>query len=354
MFKKFTGLLLALVMAIPFTGTFAIAAGSSGQEGLPSLGDKNAIIEILQYIEPDKASFGLDSVEFGDLEVGNKICAYEYTEDGLVDLYFTFPLLYNDNIVALATEVENGNFQISTALASNLNDSGKTDVSLIYDSEGVYLFDGSEFTLLGKSMIEVSSRQSVSAVEPTIGNIVKLSSLEVTEPLGYYPVAENRADTSWSCPVGYVRQGSGSNICWAATIACISNYVNGTLLRAVDVAKRFYGEDDYDQSASHRTCEILMQNVYDLDYTYKNQIPSDNVILENLKDDFPLYGSFLWAKGSHAVTIYGINIQSGYISVMDPEFGAATAYYSYDNGYSYISDYSGVSLSLDCAICHSW
>ncbi|MDF2945025.1 MAG: hypothetical protein K0S01_3883 [Herbinix sp.] len=45
------------------------------------------------------------------------------------------------------------------------------------------------------------------------------------------------------------------------------------------------------------------------------------------------------------MVIYGMNIIGGYISIMDPEYGFASAV-SNGTTYKYTSLYSGVSLSL--------
>ena len=81
--------------------------------------------------------------------------------------------------------------------------------------------------------------------------------------------------------------------------------------------------------------------------------PSDSALVTNISNGYPVFGIFGWLSGYHAVTIYGINAITGYISVMDPEFGVTTALHN-GTSYVYTSSYSGVNLILDSGICHSW
>lgn len=143
----------------------------------------------------------------------------------------------------------------------------------------------------------------------------------------------------------------GSNICWAATIACINNYVHGTSLTAIQVAKTYYGEN-YNKSFSTSSSAGVMRAHYNLLYQYYARVPSSNIILSNIQSGYPIYGRFVHSSGGHAVTIYGVNLISGYITVMDPEFGSTICYYS--NGiYSYTGR-SGAKLKLTEAICYIW
>ncbi len=83
-------------------------------------------------------------IEFSDLYIGDKIQAYEYVESGFEELYSAYPLLYNDELVALAFEVDEGCCQISTDLAAKIDDASVSKLSLVYDLSSIYLFDGTE------------------------------------------------------------------------------------------------------------------------------------------------------------------------------------------------------------------
>lgn len=142
-------------------------------------------------------------------------------------------------------------------------------------------------------------------------------------------------------------------MCWAAAIACIVNCVSNKNLTAKDVAVREYGSTNYDQGMTTANSAKVLRNTYKLDYTYLNHAPSETVILENIQTGYPLYGSFIGDHVSHAATIFGINVVSGYITVMDPMFGSATAYHSSD-GFSYVNTAMGKTITLDKTICSVW
>ena len=97
-----------------------------------------------------------------------------------------------------------------------------------------------------------------------------------------------------------------------------------------------------------------MLEEYGIDYTYSNQVPSDGIIFDNIYNGYPVQATFEWSNGYHDVVIYGINTIGGYLYIMDPEFGFCEATYDLSAGYTYVSGYSGVTLTLDRATCKYW
>jgi hypothetical protein len=354
--RKLASLMLSLAMVVQATGATALAADSA-QEAILSNAEQDSIVSVLQFVEHSKGNFKLEDVEFSGLYVGTRIQAYEYVESGFEEIYSAFPLLYNNELVALAIEVENGNYQISSGLAAKIDDTGISNFSLVYDSHAVYLYDGEDFTFLSESSIEIPSRLEIEDNVAKNSRIsLDLCNLNQSVSLRYFPEPESRIANYYECPVEYVPQGYKTKLCWAATIACISNYVKGTELTADEIAIAENGEVDYQNyTMAPRATASLMRSVYKLNYTYKAQAPSDNVILRNIKTDYPLYSVFQVdsATNTHAATIYGVNVISGFIMVMDPEFGSVTAN---TNGYTYtyISEISGAKLTLDEGICYTW
>lgn len=352
--KKLMSLMLTLALTLGIFPITGIAAETN--EFTASAGEREAITATLQYVEEDKNAFNLDEVEFGSLFIGNRIYAYEYTETGLDELYVTFPIFYNGEILALATKVSENNFQVSANLASELNMFRNSNVALVYDSDAVYVFDGDGFSLLKESSVTSSYRQSFQNgySDMSMGNI-KLCDLKKSVELNYTPSASARAQTYFSCPVKYVPQGAKTDLCWAATIACIVNYVKNRNLTAKDVAIAECGSSDYDDynvGKSTSECDDILQK-YGLNYTYLNHAASDLAILENIQTGYPLYGSFGNDHRSHAGTIYGINIVSGYITVMDPLMGSTTAL-SKNGDYTYFNTDMGENISLEKTVCYIW
>lgn len=350
--KKLLTLVLTFALLLGIFPTTGIAAETN--EFTPSVSEIAAITATLQYVEEDKNAFNLDEVDFSNLFIGNKIYAYEYTENILDELYYAFPIFYNGRIIALATKVSEDNFQIAVNLVSELNKIRSSNIALVYDSDAVYVFNGDSFSLLNTSPVTISYRQSFQNGYPDMSmENIKLCDLKTSVELNYAPSASPRAQTYFSCPVKYVPQGTGTEMCWAATIACIVNYVKSRSLTAKDVAVAEYGSVNYNQGMSTANCATVLQDTYNLNYTYINHAPSDLAILENIQTGYPLYGSFGNDHRSHAGTIFGINIVSGYITVMDPMMGSTTAL-SKNGEYTYFNTVIGENISLEKAICSVW
>lgn len=334
---------------------FALSSNAFAASSIAPGETRAAIVTALQNMESDKEAFGLGDVEFSDLYIGDQLHSYEYVETGFEELNSAFPLFYNGKLVALAFNVGAGNFQISSALVAELNNVAVSEIALVYDAHSVYLFDGMNFILLGKSGEEISYRQSFADGFPNMaGTDLKLCNLNESQKVEYAPAPSVREQTYWSCNVKYVPQGDYDFICWAATVACINNCVNRTNLNAVDVAQKYYGPMDFNYTLEPGKCATFMKNTYKLNYTFKDEVPSDLAMLTNIKNGKPMYGSFRTSNGTgHATTIYGINIVSGYITIMDPTFGSTTAY-SKNDEYTYYHVYAACTATLTRAICATW
>ena len=143
--------------------------------------------------------------------------------------------------------------------------------------------------------------------------------------------------------VSVVSQLPYSNICWAASVACIGNYLTSSSYTAVDVAKTVYGTN-FNQTASAETALGALKNIYGVGYTYHVSVPSDDTIYNNLSKGYPIYSLWSYSSGNHATVIRGV-LTNSYVMVMDPEFGFTTAWKN-SGVYSYVSGYSGVTLEL--------
>lgn len=166
-------------------------------------------------------------------------------------------------------------------------------------------------------------------------------------------------ETTYKCNVTNVLQGN--LLCWAATTACIVNYVKDTNYDAQDVLVKCgdiatgpnYGMDRKDMP------KVFQR--YGMSYQYKNYVPTISIIEKNIKNDYPMFGSFYWGKsynnpeGGHSGTIYGCTTSNqdsslNCIYVMDPQYGAETAMYS-SGTYKYIAGSSGYAVWLISTSC---
>ena len=73
----------------------------------------------------------------------------------------------------------------------------------------------------------------------------------------------------------------------------------------------------------------------------------ENKIYQSICADYPVGGTFDVIGGAyHATVIFGVNVISGRIQVMDPEYGSTTATYSSNGVYTYVSSYANTTLEL--------
>lgn len=349
-------ILILLVIVIFFSKTIISEASEIVDDQMDTSIPIDAIREAVGFVVADKDSYGLSEVSFNNLQVTSAIPAYEYKDGELNLLREYYPISDGSQIIALATNVCNDKYTLETELAKRIDKIGYDDVALIYDSLGVYAFNGKDAVLLGYSGIDSSYRDTIdlssdffSVYKIPTADISKCTSLEYNDNNNSL-----RTQNYYSCGVSYVPQAPYSNLCWAATVACIKKYLSGIYLTAGDVSMAYF-DTNYVVNSTAYDSQVagFMQSNYSMSYTYGSSKPSDSAILSNISNGYPIYGSFTWSNGRHAATIYGVNATSGYISVMDPEFGASSATYN-GSTYTYVSSYSGVTLSLDRGICHSW
>ncbi len=97
-----------------------------------------------------------------------------------------------------------------------------------------------------------------------------------------------------------------------------------------------------------------MLEMYEVSYTYKNKILSSDILLRNIQGKYPVLATFRHDSSYHDVVIYGVNIMSGVTYIMDPEYGFCSSSNSSSNICTYVSGYSGVTLTLDSATCMYW
>lgn len=353
LFVKITSILLSLLFV--FLSTFSVCAVTSTESSI-----NNGIIEALQNAEYIKDELGLDSFDFSEITISNPIYTYEYTNQGLLENNLMYPLKVDDVLVAWAIPLDDSSdtkYQITTALIYETNSvlQDNTNFALIYDYEYCYLYDGSEFYQLAEVTHNVENRSVLNVDNVYMDDFdIQLTNIDESVCLNYSFNQNTRVQTYYECPVGYVTQNPSPYLCWAATIASIVNYKKGTSYTAVDVAKKHYGNTNYNRTLTIGEEDNILISDYLLLYLHKDKIPGDSVIGKNIINDYPVYATFKNSNGGyHAVVIFGINTISGYISVMDPLSGACSATIS-GSGYRYVSVNSGVTFTLECATCRYW
>ncbi|MCR5740377.1 MAG: hypothetical protein K6G43_11235 [Lachnospiraceae bacterium] len=325
------------------------------------------INDALNYVSYDKETFGLRNVDFSELEVPNPVNVYEYIDGEFIQSGAIYPIVYNGHIVATANSPIEGKFCIEVGLAHMLDELNANSISLIYDSEWAYVYTGRELLPLFKLEIEdvdesskyVSYRDTLEVDRQIDFSGIVVIDISNTYSLGYSEENYDNNRTYYSCNVSYVTQAPYNNLCWAATIACIKNYLSGTTLSAVSVNQQCLNTNVVlDVTMPLSNIAYFMQNNYSMSYTLGYSVPSGNALIANISGGYPIYGMFYWSNSSgsgyHGCTIYGVNPVSGYISVMNPSANAGPCT-AVSNGSTYVfTSPLGTTMQLQNAICHSW
>ena len=319
--------------------------------------DKAALFDVLDYVESQKELFGLGDVDFSELAIGNPISTYEYLETGLEECTPIYPLFYDGEVVAIAKCPEETYFQIDTGiLVGELNAVLNEPISLIYDSEGVHIFDGIECSTVTGRAIETTNRTSFAenfdALALSLADssselaTIELTSVNSCALLNYVPTTVYSTDSSTllECNVDVVLQGwqdeeakKSTEICWAASMACIINYETSTSYLATHVARMVaYQLDgnsaDYDKSRQWEDYPSYFE-YYDLSYKLDTSVIDEDTAYGYMANRHPIMVKFVRSdtevyEGSHAVVLCGINTTRDYIRIMDPFSGFTTAFHN--------------------------
>ena len=316
------------------------------------------VSKALQEAEELKSELGFSNINFKKLTFSDSIIAYDYTKDGFVYNSEFIPIKQENKLIGWVIKFSDDNntiYQFTDAFVDVIDDyvDDETKIAFIYDCNNCYVYDGNTLHMVAQSSVCMKSRSDITDLSEIDFSGIELGNYANTYTLQY--IANNinsRAQAYIYCNVSFVSQNPPSNICWAASAACIVNYLRGYSLTAETVARYRFGEN-YDHSINSTLMDDVL-NSYGLSYTYHGRVPSDSVIYSNIYRGFPIMATFLCSTGGHCVVVYGINITGGYITLMDPVSGFTRANYSSANGYTYYSAYSGMTLSFYNAACASW
>lgn len=311
-----------------------------------------------------KNLIGLDNVDFTSLYIAEGVNVYEYCETGFVKIAMLYPVLENNKIVTVSYTNDGEMYQFMTVLGTAIQNTGyNSGFAVVYDIDGCYLFDGNNFTLLLSSDNRIVSRKAVEEATITEKNTLRTVSLNIKRALSVEPMstsARGASDYKY-CNVKYVTENPDKKICWAASIAMISNCVKGTSLTAQDVAKRYYiGESNYDDYVEPTLIPDVMNSVYGLNYSLHRSQASEGVISTNINNGTPLYATFSLKeiiggtdRTNLACVIYGVNIIEGIIIVMDPRNGSVACHLN-NSKYILIRPDNGAKYTYSWTVCRTW
>lgn len=344
--KKTLSFLLAIVVII----TLSVPAFASSDSDINS-----AIVSAVNSYVSDMIGTDGALSNTNDISYMAAINAYEYVNGAFNKLDFElYPIIAGAQIVAYATVYESAEgltvAQITKGNTFQLS-IGSSAV-ILYDCTACYTFDGTYLRKNSENAIAIDYRDDLTQIALEDLNELVLSPVANATPIS---ISHRRSSIVYTCSVPIKSQlidangntVDSSDICWAASIASIGQYLVPTINKtAVEVAQYVFGSD-YNHGASTQVSLGALSGIYDVIYGYFAMSPTSSKIVSNLSAGYPMFGSFTYSDGRHAVVIYSINLTDGYIRVMDPQFGYQTCYLNSSGVYSYVSVASGVLLTAD-------
>lgn len=245
-------------------------------------------------------------------------------------------------------------YQITTNLVAEINDaiSDTTDVALVYDRIGCWLYNGEMLVCLRENSQINEQRASFEDAQNVFSlDQLELANMNVCSSLGYVSANNSRASVLLSCNVPYVHQ-TYDKTCWAATITCILRYTGNQTVTEEDVIRQQYGVLR-NRGITPDEAQALFRS-YGLAYTHRTAPTSGDTFIRNLQNEYPIYASFYVAgtvNQGHACTIYLYHIMSCYMQVMDPEYGGVhVPCPPSGQQYTYVSPYSNSTLVLSSIV----
>lgn len=344
-------LLMIIGIAMIINCSVSVSAETTSNYNIIEGDIKQDICVALRNIESQKSLFGLDTVDFESINIGEPVQTYEYVDNMFEECAMLYPLIYNDSIVLWAIEDSN-TYQFTSSLTNEINEEihDKQAFTIIYDKEKCYLFSEGSLTVLYEYGYDIEERSTLDTTD--IINGLELSSIENVASLGYKGISQRAGSIIYSCDVEHVAYQT--NLCWAASCAAISNCINDTNYDADDVSDIYWGEnitgDVYTEDIPDVLDKLEVNN-----YSYRASIPSEPVMINNFTANRPIYGSFYNNTNSlrHGCVIYGINVNPVMIYIMDP-IEEYLYIYNTNGSYSYYSASVGVRWIWDRACCYSW
>jgi len=348
--KKLLALLLTCCLLLPCTSYLAKAESN----------DKEAVIAAMRCIHPFKDEYGMGNVDFTTLKIGEAINVYDYINDTFVFSRIAYPLFSGNELVAILYNIGDSVYQVMNGMDELIKDIDCSEIAIVYDSDGCHVFDGEEFHQIYVANNPGTIKDCLATDAGTVLlDEIQVSDFTVSYDLGYTNVVTPRNGDSYILGVSYVTQNPYDNLCWAASIAAITNYKTGSSLTAVGVASTYFSskglpftDDDIDIT------EVASRFSYHLpymSYSLRYQVPTDAQIANNITAGNPILGSFevQAAGGWHDIVIRGYDTSLGQLYAIDPQTGFVLIP-KLSGWYRFVTGVTGDTLVLTRAICNSW
>lgn len=305
----------------------------------------------------------------GSLYIGAQIPSYRLGDEGNVELgdYESYLLFLNSEIIGIVDVVCNGNTvsqvtlgtKYANELQQNLLCRPNDPFAIIYLESGVYIkYLSSESAICIKTHSEGVTCEAISPISSaTIQYCAAGDEVEVLVP----PTITARAVYSKSIPITRVTNASTTccqaGLCWAASIAMMSNYYTGTNLSALSLHNAYgcLGNDYHtDEMNLIRSLNMTPSGPY---YTSTGPYPFSYSVLCNYIEantllllDFQDYDDGV----AHNVVAYGYyantSTSRSYFLYMDPNNGGLMSSFPTTAGATVYVSLDGHNYQVHCYI----
>ncbi len=268
----------------------------------------------------------LDTVKLGEPFVVNDI-----NMESQIEIYY-YPILDDSDRVIFLLSVVNTSYgwshSISEEWVSGLNTIGQiTPDFVFYKSEenlyaenqnNIYVVQGSDDVHIKFYSLKDYSEKKED-VYKTVDNFKEVDYYDCTNSFynvkaGYTPSFSSSTGSSKICALYNKKNQGNVALCWAASVATICNYRNGTNITPIQIANAMgVGIND---GASTLTSQKALKNngvTYNVLNANSSDLMSWSVLKSNINSKYPVYvvADAANSKMAHAVTVYGYTVAAG-------------------------------------------
>jgi len=367
--------LFLVVLLITFIPINAMAAETTIALKIPEGATKfvsENYKDIVEVVKDYKNEFNVSSYDLNNITLGKPYVIYNLDETQQDEIYY-YPILNSNSEIILTLCItgttEGWGLSISEEMSDELNSINYLSEEFIfYESADNIVAENSRgiINLSGKAnekcrVYEAKDfKEKRKIIADAISTFVKtdiskIKDLDINRKDKYTPSFSESTTTSKICSLHNNKgQGSYAN-CWAAAVATIVNYRNGTNITPTAVCDSL--GISYNDGGGIGESQLALSG-YDVSYNNLNyyQLPWSSVT-SNLDYKYPIYISAYSSSGDgHAVTVYGYRMigTSQYVvlwnSGLNGGVGGTQIVYYYSTGTTF--PYSNTtfiwSRSLSC------
>lgn len=329
--KKWISALLMSILCISQISISLQAAPVSSQPAIPESASEYAeahFDEAISVIDTYQKYYQVTSNDLDTADLGTPFIIYELGRTTQDEIYY-YPVLNSDGEIILLLSVmgttAGWNLSLSEEWVDGLQQIDEITPEYIFYKSGDNLYAENKekgVSIAGgiDSNINTFKNKSYSekmrAISNACNNFEKTNTSDIFSSRSnikatYTPAFSTSTSSSKICAL-YNKKGQGNyGLCWAATVATICNYRNGTNITAKNVADTMH--IGYNEGAYPYEGQQALKN-YGLSYNnFLNGSTklSWSTLKTNINNKYPIYVHASASNSAHVVTAYGYSTTAG-------------------------------------------